>query len=171
MVGSSKIKISGSLQMMEATESFFISPPERFKGEMLNKSRALSADVNAAYNPLFPENFDARNGARLGNGVALTPYTGSGGKYSTSEAPIEETERIERVLDREGVAYQTGILGSVDGGGGGTIAKYAAQLQNGAPDVVDAGPALWSMHSPASEIMHVYDLYSTEKAMEAYFRE
>ena len=171
-------KVTGVVKGAEVTEKLkakefgdvykeeqFLRDAGAFKREVLYASKALSADVNAAYNPIFPENFDPRNSAHLGEGVTVTPYTGSGGKYSTSEAPIGATEELGAINARNSIPYQPGLLGKVDGGGGGTIAKFIAQK---GVDTIDTGPALWSMHSPASEIAHVVDLYSCEQEIEAY---
>ena len=53
--------------------------------------------------------------------------------------------------------WQTGELGKVDEGGGGTVAAYFAK--HGA-DVLDAGTALLAMHSPF-ELAQKDDVYST----------
>ena len=53
------------------------------------KSRALSADVNGAIDPDFQEVHEKRNAARLGYGLCLTKFTGSGGKYSANDANAE----------------------------------------------------------------------------------
>jgi len=53
--------------------------------------------------------------------------------------------------------WQIGELGKVDIGGGGTVAKFMA---NRGIRVIDAGPALLSMHAPF-EIVSKADLYST----------
>ncbi|MEG3072342.1 MAG: hypothetical protein RQM92_17195 [Candidatus Syntrophopropionicum ammoniitolerans] len=86
---------------------------------VLSHSLALSADVNAALDPNYSEVFEKTNTARLGGGVVLTKYTGSKGKYATSDAHAEVVADIRRVFNLAGVVWQTGELGKVDQGGGG----------------------------------------------------
>jgi aspartyl aminopeptidase len=112
---------------------------------MLRAAKCLSADVNAGMDPTFPDVLDARNAARLNHGVVVTKFTGHGGKYNSSDASAEYMAWIRRVLDDAGVQWQTGELGKVDEGGGGTVAMYLAQLNL---EVVDLGVPVLSMHSP-----------------------
>ncbi|MFW3147091.1 MAG: aminopeptidase, partial [Thermoplasmatota archaeon] len=72
---------------------------------------------------------------------------------------------VRKVLNDAKVPWQTGELGKVDEGGGGTVAKFLAELNM---DVVDAGPALISMHSPM-EISSKADLWSTCNAYRAFY--
>lgn len=125
-----------------------------------SKSRALSADVDAAYDPNYPEVFDSMNSSYLGRGVVVTKYTGSGGKYSSSDASSEYLSDLRKIFDSESVLYQFGNLGKVDTGGGGTVAKYVANLNI---DVVDVGVPVMSMHSPF-EVTSKLDLYQMYKA-------
>lgn len=125
-----------------------------------SKSRALSADVDAAYDPNYPEVFDPMNSSYLGRGVVITKYTGSGGKYSSSDASSEYLSELRKIFDSESVLYQFGNLGKVDTGGGGTVAKYVSNLNI---DVVDVGVPVMSMHSPF-EVTSKLDLYQMYKA-------
>ena len=100
---------------------------------MLSRSACLSADVNAAFDPTFASAYEANNASFLNNGVVVTKYTGSGGKGGTSDASAEFMGRIRSLLDKK-VLWQVGELGKVDGGGGGTVAKYIANMN---VDVVD----------------------------------
>ena len=61
--------------------------------------------------------------------------------------------------------WQTGELGKVDLGGGGTIAMYVAQL--GIP-TVDMGVPMLCMHAPW-ELVAKLDVYSTYKAFYSLF--
>ena len=61
--------------------------------------------------------------------------------------------------------WQTGGIGKVDFGGGGTIAMFLARYNM---DVVDAGPALLSMHSPF-EISSKVDLYACFEGYKSFF--
>ena len=62
--------------------------------------------------------------------------------------------------------WQTGQLGKVDAGGGGTVAKYMAALNM---DVIDLGVPVLCMHAPF-EIISKLDLYMTYKALEAFYQ-
>ncbi|MBR3289439.1 MAG: aminopeptidase [Clostridia bacterium] len=127
---------------------------------VLSRSLCLSADVNAAYDPLYAEAFELRNSSLLGNGVVLTKYTGSRGKYDTSDASAELMGRFRRMMDGEDIAWQIGELGKVDGGGGGTIAQYMA---NRDVDTVDLGVPVLSMHAPF-EVISKTDVYMAHRA-------
>ena len=134
--------------------------------QALAASRAISADVNAAFDPDYPEVHEKNNAAFLGRGVNLIKYTGHGGKYGASDANAEYVAWIRGVWDRAGVIWQAAGMGKVDEGGGGTIAKLLAIY---GMEIVDAGPALLSMHSPF-EIGHKADVYSTAQAFGAFFK-
>jgi aspartyl aminopeptidase len=134
--------------------------------EALGASRAVSADVAPGFDPDFPEVHEKLNAGYLGRGVALTKYTGSGGKYGASEANAEYVAWLRGVWDAAGVPWQTAGLGKVDEGGGGTIAKLLAVH---GMEVVDAGPPLLSMHSPF-EISHKADIHATCQAFRAFLR-
>lgn len=131
----------------------------------LNNSKCLSADVNAAYDPTYASAYEANNSSYINNGVVITKYTGSGGKYGTSDASAEYMAEIRSMLQRENVLWQAGELGKVDGGGGGTIAKYVANLN---VDVVDLGVPVLSMHAPM-EIVSKVDVYMAYRAFCAFF--
>ena len=132
--------------------------------EVLSKSTCLSADVNAAFDPTFGDTLEKRNCSYINYGVVVTQYTGSGGKYGTSQASAEFMAQVRRVLDGAGVVWQTGELGKVDLGGGGTVAKYVAALD---VDVVDVGVPVLSMHAPF-EVVSKADVYQTYRAFKAY---
>lgn len=133
-------------------------------GQALAHSRALSADVNAALDPDYPEVHEKMNAAYLGHGVTLTKYTGHGGKYGASDANAEYVAWLRKVWDQAGVTWQAAGMGKVDEGGGGTIAKLLAVY---GMEIVDVGPALLSMHSPF-EISHKADIWSTCQAFSAF---
>lgn len=133
--------------------------------KILYASQALSADVNAADDPLYPKVMDKYNSAKAGWGVVLTKYTGTGGKYGTNDCHAEFLAIVRQRLEAEGVAWQIGELGKVDQGGGGTIAQY---LANQGMQVLDCGPALLSMHSPF-EVSSKVDLWMTWKAYHAFW--
>lgn len=133
---------------------------------VLAKSRCFSADVNAAYDPMYAEVSERRNCSYINYGVVVTKYTGHGGKSSTNDATAEMMAFTRRIMDEGGVHWQTGELGRVDQGGGGTVAKYVSQHN---VDTVDLGVPVLSMHAPF-EVVAKTDVYMTYLAMRAFYR-
>ena len=133
--------------------------------ELYRKSEVLSADVDAALNPTYADVQDLRNVPRLGNGVCLTKYTGSGGKYDSNDAHAEFVSKIRNLLNKNDIPWQTGELGKVDQGGGGTIAMYLARR---GMNVIDFGISLLGMHSPY-EIASKADIYYAFRSCVAFF--
>lgn len=133
--------------------------------DVLTKSECVSADVNAGYDPNFHEVFEKRNASLVNYGVVVTKYTGSRGKSDSSDASAEFMGKIRNLFDGENVVWQSGELGKVDIGGGGTVAKYIASLN---VDVVDVGVPVLSMHAPF-EIVSKLDVYMTYKAFTVFF--
>ncbi|OGF26416.1 aminopeptidase [Candidatus Falkowbacteria bacterium RIFOXYB2_FULL_34_18] len=125
---------------------------------IFDKSKAISTDVTVAVDPDYKEVHDLRNAHRMGYGIAMEKYTGSGGKYSTSEASAEYVAELRGIMKRNKniVCQFSAGLGKVDQGGGGTIAKFMA---NRGIDIVDMGIPLFNMHAPL-EIASKADLYS-----------
>jgi aspartyl aminopeptidase len=134
--------------------------------EILFKSKALSSDVDVVINPVFPDVVDRQNTAKLGHGGILVKYTGYGGKYMSSEASAQYMAYVVDLFDRNDVKWQVGMLGKIDMGGGGTIAKFMANL---GIKTVDFGPGVLSMHAPL-EITSKADVYSTYKAYNAFYK-
>jgi aspartyl aminopeptidase len=133
--------------------------------EVLSNSTVLSADVNVALNPVFPELHEKQNAALLGYGVCVTKFTGSAGKRGANDASAELVARIRALFNSHHICWQTGEIGKVDVGGGGTVAKFVAEYN---ADVIDCGPPVLSMHSPF-EVASKADLYSTYLAYKAFF--
>lgn len=131
---------------------------------MFANTKCLSADVNAAYDPTFADVFEENNVARLNKGVVVTKYTGARGKSGTSDASAETMAFFAGILNEHGVIWQTGELGKIDIGGGGTVAKYVA---NHNIDVVDIGVPLLSMHAPY-EVAAKADIYMCYLAFSAF---
>ena len=127
-------------------------------------SKCLSADVSAAYDPNFAEVFEKKNSALLSCGVVLTKYTGSRGKGGTNDAHAEFVGFVRRAMAEYGVIWQSGELGRVDVGGGGTVAKFISKHNI---DVVDLGVPVIAMHSPF-EVISKVDLYESYKAFCAF---
>ncbi len=133
---------------------------------VLTKSQCMSADVNAAFDPTYGEVHEKNNAAYANYGVVVTKYTGARGKSSTNDASAEFMGEIRRLLDREHVQWQTGELGKVDEGGGGTVAMYVAAHN---VDVVDVGVPVLSMHAPF-EVVAKSDVYQTYRAFAAFHK-
>ncbi len=129
------------------------------------KSVCLSADVNNAYDPIYPEVSDYRNNNKLNYGVGLCKYTGARGKSGSSDASAELMAYVRRIFDEGGVIWQLGELGKVDQGGGGTVAGI---LANRNIDTVDIGTPVLSMHAPFEQVSKL-DCYMTTKAMKVFY--
>ena len=130
-------------------------------------SFCLSADVTAAFDPLYPEVSEKRSESKLNYGMAICKYTGARGKASTSDASAEVVGYLRGLFDRECVVWQMAEMGKVDQGGGGTIAKYMA---NRNIDTIDAGVPVLCMHAPF-EVVAKFDCYMTYKGILAAYRD
>ncbi|MEG0070154.1 MAG: aminopeptidase, partial [Cetobacterium sp.] len=123
------------------------------------------SDVNAAVDPLFKGVHDCQNAAKLNYGIVVTKFTGSRGKSGTNDADAEYVWSIRNLLNTAGIVWQTGELGKVDEGGGGTVAKFLAEV---GINTIDVGPALLAMHSPF-EVSSKLDVYETYRAYKVFF--
>ena len=132
--------------------------------ECLSNSTCLSADVGVAFDSNYPETCERRNTAIVNGGLLLTKYTGSRGKSGSSDANAELVAKIRGIFEENGVQWQSGELGKVDLGGGGTIAQFVANLD---VDVIDSGVPLLAMHSP-NEIAGKFDIYMAYKGYKAF---
>ncbi len=159
----------GNTGLQSAYLSYFISDLGYTQGvegrDVLSKSKCLSADVNAGFDPTFPSVLERMNSAYLNKGIVVTKYTGAGGKSGTSDASAEFVGEVARIFDNGNVNWQLGELGKVDEGGGGTVAKYVANLN---VDVIDVGVPVLSMHSPF-EVVAKLDVYMAKKAFLKFF--
>lgn len=148
---------------------YFIEDLARLEGyegrDVLRNSKCLSADVNAAYDPTWSSVFEKNNASFINNGVCVTKFTGARGKSETSDASAEFCSWVKTLLDENGVLWQTGELGKVDGGGGGTVAMYIANMD---VDTIDVGVPVLSMHSPY-ELVAKIDVYMAYKAFLTFF--
>ncbi len=129
------------------------------------RSKCLSADVSAGYDPNFPEVFEKMNSALVGCGTIFTKYTGSGGKGGTNDANPEFIAWLRAAMEKYGVVWQSAELGKVDIGGGGTVAKYISKHNI---ETIDLGVAVISMHSPY-EVVSKVDVYETHRAIYAFY--
>lgn len=134
---------------------------------VLSNSECLSADVNAAFDPTYPEVSERMNSSYVNNGVVITKYTGARGKSGTSDASAEYMGKVRKMLNDNDVVWQIGELGKVDAGGGGTVAMYVAALN---VDVVDLGVPVLSMHAPF-EVVSKLDVYMAYKAFKVFFEQ
>ena len=133
----------------------------------LSRSRMLSSDVSAAYDPLFASCFEKRNSAYFGHGLVFNKYTGSRGKGSSNDANAEYIAAIREMMDKHGVAFQTAELGKIDVGGGGTIAYITALY---GMEVIDSGVAVLNMHAP-QEVTSKTDVYEAYRGYCAFLQE
>jgi aspartyl aminopeptidase len=139
---------------------------ERAMKEILFNSKALSADVDAALDPNYPEAHEKQNAGKLGYGVCLEKFTGTRGKAAASDARAEFVGEVRRIFNENNVAWQMTELGKVDVGGGGTVAKFLAVY---GMDIIDCGAPVLSMHSPF-EVTSKADIYQTFKAYHAFLK-
>ena len=159
----------GNTGMQSDFLRFFIYDLAKAEGvegyRALSLSKCLSADVNAAFDPTYASAYEPKNSSFINNGVIITKYTGSGGKGGTSDASAEYMGEIRTMLEKNNILWQTGELGRVDLGGGGTIAKYVANMN---VEVVDLGVPVLSMHAPF-ELISKVDVHEAYRAFHAFF--
>lgn len=122
----------------------------------IENSKMLSSDVSSAYDPSFASAYDKYNTCFAGKGVCLLKYSGSRGKSGANDANSEFFREVVNAYDANNVVWQTGELGRVDLGGGGTIAVDMANL---GMQVIDCGVPVLSMHAPL-EVTSKVDVYS-----------
>jgi len=127
----------------------------------------LSADTPACLEANWPEVHEMSAAPRLGRGPAVFPFTGHHGKSGGSAARAELVASVMSSFRRAGARVQTGELGAVDVGGGGTIAReFAARGM----DVVDIGVCVASLHSPL-ELTAKSDLWAAYRGFRAWLAE
>lgn len=129
---------------------------DRLVRASLDRSKMLSADVNAAMDPNYEGTHDRLNAGYLGKGIAIMKYSGSRGKSGASDASAEYLGEIRRLFNENNIPWHITELGAVDKGGGGTIAMMIANL---GVDVIDVGVPILSMHSPF-EVASKADIYA-----------
>ena len=134
--------------------------------EVRYNSKCISADVTAGFDPAYSSVFEKRNTTKVSCGAAISKYTGARGKSSSNDASAEYMGFIRDILEDNGVFWQTGELGAVDAGGGGTVAMYIANL---GIETVDVGVPVLSMHAPY-ELISKADVYSLYKACCAFIK-
>lgn len=135
--------------------------------ELLERGKAISADVTTAMDPTFASVNDTQNVSYLGKGVSIEKYGGGGGKYNTNDAHAEYMQQMRQLADKNRIPWQTGEMGKIDIGGGGTIAMFMSRY---GMDCIDAGPCLLAMHS-ICEVASKADIYSAYLLYKAFFSE
>ncbi len=135
-------------------------------GRLLENSKAISADVTAGVNPNYKDVHDLQNASFIGKGVSVEKYGGARGKYSSNDTHAEYMHFIRELLEKGKISWQTGELGKVDLGGGGTIAMFMARY---GMDVVDVGPCVLGMHSPC-EVISKVDVYAAFRFYTEFYR-
>lgn len=165
-----EIGSEGNTGLISAYLKYFIADLARPFGlmgrDVLSKSKCLSADVTAAFDPTYPDVMEKNNSAYLNYGVGVNKFTGAGGKYDTSDASAEYLGWVRNLFDSKNVLWQFSEMGKVDQGGGGTVAKYVAQLD---VDTIDVGVPVISMHSPF-EVVSKIDVYSAYRAFYEFYK-
>ena len=130
----------------------------------MNNTKVLSADVGAAYDPNYAGAYEKLNSGYVGKGLQIVKYTGARGKGGCNDANAEFVAEVRRIFDDADVIWQTGELGKVDQGGGGTIA-YLLANQNA--EVVDCGVPVLCMHG-TYEVISKADLFMAYKGYKAF---
>ena len=151
--------------LMDLMEKSGIEPTSRNLNKVFFNAKALSADVNVALDPTYPEVFEKTNACKLGYGVTLEKHSGHGGKYMASEAHAEYVGWVRKLCNDNGIVWQTGGHGKVDEGGGGTVAKFLAKT---GMEIIDIGPPILGMHSPL-EVTSKADVWMCHKAFKVFF--
>ena len=170
LVDKEEIGSTGNTGMESDALLHFVEDLAECEGErvrdILRNSICLSSDVNAAYDPTFPDVYEKQNSSFFNHGPVLTKYTGVRGKGGSNDASAETMQKVIGYMEDAGVAWQVGELGKVDEGGGGTIAMFMGNMD---VDTVDLGVAVLSMHAPF-ELTAKMDVYYTYKAFLAFNR-
>ena len=126
----------------------------------LSRSRVLSSDVSAGFDPTYAHVFEKKNAAYLGRGMSFNKFTGLRGKGGSNDA----NARLRRIFDKAGVSFQTAELGKVDVGGGGTIAYILAEY---GMEVIDSGLPVLNMHA-LYELSSKADIYEAVRGYKAF---
>ena len=134
------------------------------EGRALARSRMLSSDVSAGFDPGYAGKFETKNAAFMGRGLCFNKYTGSRGKGGSNDADAEYVALIRDIMDEAGVDFQTCELGRVNAGGGGTIAYIMAKY---GMNVIDSGVAVLSMHA-LWEVANKADIYEAYRGYKAF---
>lgn len=132
----------------------------------LASSKMLSSDVSAAYDPIYWPYFEKNSSAYMGSGMVFNKFTGVSGKYNSNDANAEYIAKVRKIMEENDISIQTGELGKVDAGGGGTIAYILALY---GMEVIDCGIPVLNMHAPY-EVTCKADIYETMKGYMAFIK-
>lgn len=132
----------------------------------LASSKMLSSDVSAAYDPIYWPYFEKNSSAYMGSGMVFNKFTGVSGKYNSNDANAEYIAKVRKIMEENDISIQTGELGKVDAGGGGTIAYILALY---GMEVIDCGVPVLNMHAPY-EVTCKADIYETMKGYMAFIK-
>ena len=127
----------------------------------MRNSRVISGDVTHAYDSVYAKRFETNCMAKLGEGVAIVPYTGA---KRGSDSTLEFREFIRKLCEDNNIKYQIDTVKSTENGGG-TVAKFFSER---AMDCIDIGVGLLAMHSPR-EIAHKDDLRGMYKLYKVFY--
>ena len=109
-IGSTGVTGMESDMLLHYMEDLVEAEGERVR-DVLRNSLCLSADVNAAFDPTFPDVFESNNASYLNKGPVLTKYTGSRGKSSSNDASAETMYKVIKLMEEDEVLWQIGELG------------------------------------------------------------
>ena len=127
----------------------------------MRNSRVISGDVTHAYDSVYASHFETNCMAKLGEGVAIVPYTGS---KRGSDSTLEFREFIRKLCEDNNIKYQIDTVKSTENGGG-TVAKFFSER---GMNTIDIGVGLLAMHSPR-EIVHENDLRNMYKLYKVFY--
>ncbi len=164
-IGSVGITGAESLWLENVLEYLIEQTGSQLKlSDLFRRSRAVSADVTAAYDPDYKNVFDEKNAIYLGHGVVIEKYLGYKGKAMSVDVEPSFLRYLMDLFDKKKISWQTGHLGKVDQGGGGTVAVHLARRNL---EVVDMGVAVLNMHAPY-ELVSKADIYAAYQAYKAF---
>ena len=139
-------------------------PEEIWLRRTMRNSEVLSADVSAAFDPVFADAYEKQNSAQLATASACANTPAPAEKAAATMLMPNSCPR-SAASSTKTMSPAGRELGKVDQGGGGTIAYIMADW---GCDVVDCGVAMHSMHAPL-EIVAKADAYSGYLAYKAFF--
>lgn len=162
-IGSEGVSGAQSKFILDVIE-FLCAKFNKYSAKVRQNSQCISADVNSAFDPNYADCFEKNNSSPISYGVVINKYTGARGKSGASDASAEFFGHIRKIFNDNNLTWQAAEMGRIDLGGGGTVAKYFANLNI---DTIDIGVPVISMHAPY-ELISKADLYSAYQAFLAF---
>ena len=86
-------------------------------------------------------------------------YSGSGGKSGSSDANAELMAQIRKIFNENDVKWQSGELGKIDGGGGGTIDVYKRQPPSSSNTIQRIIEALFLVINSEALFLYLLDIF------------